>query len=155
VHPNDVQRDISVQESGRSGGKYVTPGPNAPDSGGGTLGWPAFGTTFIRGFTGSHTGYDLAAPKGTPIYAAESGTVEKVSTGTWGGGYGNYIIIDHGNGLKTLYGHLSTVSVSVGQAVDRGQNIAGMGSTGRSTGPHLHFEVIDGGVKRNPSNYLK
>lgn len=86
-------------------------------------------------------GVDIAAPKGSPIYAAAGGTVIVSRASGWNGGYGNYVVIDHGDGTQTLYGHLSTDSVSVGQKVSRGQQIGGVGNTGKATGFHLHFEV--------------
>jgi len=86
-------------------------------------------------------GVDIAAPKGSPIYAAASGTVIVSRASGWNGGYGNYVVIDHGDGTQTLYGHLSSDNVSVGQRVTRGQQIGGVGNTGKSTGYHLHFEV--------------
>ena len=90
---------------------------------------------------------------GTPIYAAEDGVVQ---TAGWNaGGYGYYIIIDHGQGLATLYGHASKLLVTRGERVTRGQLIALMGSTGRSTGPHLHFEVRIGGRRVNPLTYIQ
>ncbi len=106
---------------------------------------------------GSHgfNGVDLAAPTGTPIKAAASGTVIVEKHGGWGGGYGNYIVIKHNNGTQTLYAHNSKNLVKVGQSVSQGQQIALLGSTGRSTGPHVHFEVrgaknpaIDGSWKK-------
>ncbi len=72
----------------------------------------------------------------------------------WGGGYGNHVIVDHGNGYQTLYGHLSSLDVSQGQYVSKGQRLGTMGSTGWSTGPHLHFEIRYGGSYLNPLNYL-
>ncbi len=86
-------------------------------------------------------GVDFAAPAGTPVYAAASGTVILSRVGGWNGGYGNYIVIDHGDGTQTLYAHLSTDIVSVGQQVAGGQNIGTVGRTGKATGNHLHFEV--------------
>jgi len=73
----------------------------------------------------------------------------------WNGGYGCYIILDHGGGVHTLYGHASLLYVSIGESVTQGQTIALMGSTGRSTGPHVHFEVRRGGVRENPLQYVK
>jgi murein DD-endopeptidase MepM/ murein hydrolase activator NlpD len=99
-----------------------------------------------------HTGVDFAAPHGTPIYAARSGQVEVAGWSTWG--YGYHVIIDHGGGVETLYGHMSRFVVSAGEWVERGQLIGYVGSTGWSTGPHLHFEVRVGGSPRNPLAYL-
>lgn len=101
----------------------------------------------------NHKGLDIGAPKGTPIYAAASGKVY-VSQYGYGGGYGNYIILSHGNGVQTLYGHCSELCVSVGEQVAQGQLIAKVGSTGISTGNHLHFEVRVNGVAQNPQNYV-
>lgn len=106
----------------------------------------------ISGQSKFHSGIDLAGPSGSPIVAAESGTV--ISAGWNGGGYGNVVIIDHGGGISTLYGHNSSVSVSSGQKVERGQTIASCGSTGYSTGPHLHFEVRQNGATVNPRNWI-
>ncbi|MEO0374973.1 MAG: peptidoglycan DD-metalloendopeptidase family protein [Cyanobacteria bacterium P01_A01_bin.17] len=98
-----------------------------------------------------HSGMDIGAPTGTPIYAAEAGTV---ITAGWNGGYGNCVIISHGNGFTTLYGHASELYVVPGQSVQRGQPIAAIGSTGLSTGPHLHFEVRFNGEPTDPAPYL-
>ncbi len=98
-----------------------------------------------------HAGLDFAASYGSTIRAADSGTV--IFAG-WYGGYGRAIIIDHGKGITTLYGHSSELYVSEGQTVQRGQAIAAVGSTGLSTGPHLHFEVRSNGTPVNPANYL-
>ena len=106
-------------------------------------------------FTGKkkgHGGMDLAVPTGTPVRAALPGTVT-VSTYNQGG-YGYYIMIDHGNGLATLYGHCSQLIARVGRTVEAGDVIALSGSTGRSTGPHLHFEVRVNGERTNPRSYL-
>ena len=86
-------------------------------------------------------GVDLAAPNGSPIYAASGGTVVVSRVGGWNGGYGNYVVIDHGNGVQTLYAHMSTDNVSVGQTVSRGEQIGTVGKTGQATGYHLHYEV--------------
>ena len=100
-----------------------------------------------------HSGLDVGIPTGTPIKAAEAGYVARVSSGTkW---YGNYIMIIHNNNLATLYAHLNTVNVSTDQYVGRGQVIGGSGSTGFSSGPHLHFEVRSNGIPVNPLNYIR
>lgn len=99
----------------------------------------------------SHTGIDIAANTGTPIYSCSKGTVE--FTG-WYYGYGNLVIINHGNGVKTYYGHCSKIYVSVGDSVTKDTMIAAMGSTGNSTGPHLHLEIRRNGTVLNPQNYL-
>ena len=100
-----------------------------------------------------HTGIDIGAAPGTPIEAADAGVVSYVNSG-WGGGYGNYVLITHGNGYATLYAHLSAIYVSAGQGVQRGESIGAEGSTGLSTGPHLHFEVRYNGAYQNPLSYL-
>lgn len=99
-----------------------------------------------------HRGIDIAAPAGTPIYAAASGTV--TYSGYNNGGFGKLIIIDHHNGYETYYAHNSSLYVQVGQKVSKGQNIAGVGSTGNSTGNHVHFEIRSGGTPINPYNYI-
>lgn len=101
----------------------------------------------------SHKGTDIGAPAGTPIYAAASGTVIYSEYG-YGGGYGNHIIISHGNGITTLYGHCTTLIASEGEYVSQGQLIATVGSTGASTGNHLHLEIRVDGVAQDPQNYL-
>ena len=106
----------------------------------------------ITGKRKGHTGMDLAVPTGTPIRAALPGTVTVSKYNA--GGYGYYVIIDHGNGLTTLYGHCSKLLAKVGQTVEAGDIIALSGSTGRSTGPHLHFEVRINGERTNPRAYL-
>ncbi len=93
-----------------------------------------------------YNGVDLAAPVGTPILAAADGTVIVAKSGGYNGGYGSYVVIQHDNGSQTLYAHASSVSVSVGERVARGEAIGGVGNTGRSTGAHLHFEIRNGGV---------
>lgn len=100
-----------------------------------------------------HSGLDIGAPFGTPVAAADIGIVTFVGFSCCYG-YGNYVIITHGNGFSTLYGHLSAVDVSVNQPVQRGQQIGAEGSTGNSTGPHLHFEIRLNGAVQNPLNYL-
>ena len=99
----------------------------------------------------SHTGLDISAPKGTAIKAAASGTVTFAG---YKGSYGNMIVISHGNGVQTYYAHCSKLYGKVGQTVSQGQTIAAVGSTGNSTGPHLHLEVRVNGVAYNPQNYV-
>ena len=98
-----------------------------------------------------HSGIDIGVDEGTPVHAADSGVVVEAD---WIDGYGNAVIIDHGNGMSTLYGHNSELAVSAGQTVSKGQVIAYAGSTGNSTGPHVHFEVRVNGDPVNPLNYL-
>ena len=108
-------------------------------------------------FTGKltyHNGTDIAAPQGTPILAAASGTVT-IANGTdpWGGSYGYHVKIDHGRGLETLYAHCSAISVTAGQQVQQGEVIGYVGSTGNSTGNHLHFEVWENRRRTNAMEY--
>lgn len=98
-----------------------------------------------------HTGVDLSAASGTPVVAALDGTARVVHALT---GYGLHVIIDHGGGLTTLYGHLDSVAVSDGESVSTGERIGTVGSTGNSTGPHLHFEVRRDGVAVDPQDYV-
>ena len=99
-----------------------------------------------------HKGLDFSAPTGTKIYATGDGVIKKVKRARWG--YGTHVVIDHGYGYTTLYGHMSRASVKQGQRVKRGQQIGLVGSTGKSTGPHLHYEVAKNGVQVNPIGYL-
>jgi len=129
---------------------------------GGQLAWPVQGGTITSGFGNRtnpinrrqefHSGIDIGAPAGTSIFAAHDGVV--IFSG-WQGGYGNTIVVDHGNGLSTTYSHNTSNLVSVGQSVTRGQTIARVGSTGFSTGPHLHFSVRQDGRLVNPVNFLR
>lgn len=98
-----------------------------------------------------HPGMDFAAAQGTEIYATGDGTIERADA--LAQGYGNHVVIDHGYGYKTLYGHMSKIAVNAGQHVKRGQLIGYVGSTGLSTAPHVHYEVMKAGEKMNPLNY--
>ncbi len=106
----------------------------------------------FRGSAAMHAGVDLAAPTGTAVYATADGIVDRAE---WTGGYGNLVEIAHGKGLQTRFGHLSRILVHSGQSVHRGDLIALVGSTGRSTGPHLHYEVRMDGHAVNPVPYLQ
>ncbi|MBS5857696.1 MAG: M23 family metallopeptidase [Clostridia bacterium] len=99
----------------------------------------------------SHTGLDIAAPTGTPVKAAASGTV---TFSGWKGSYGNMLVISHGNGVQTYYGHCSKLYAKNGQTVSQGDVVASVGSTGNSTGPHLHLEIRVNGTAYNPQNYI-
>ena len=99
----------------------------------------------------THTGIDIGAPTGTNIKAAAGGTV--IFSG-WKGTLGKLVVVSHGNGIQTYYAHGSSLLVSSGQKVSAGQSIAKMGSTGRSTGPHLHFEIRVNGSAINPQSYI-
>ena len=106
----------------------------------------------FRGRAAMHAGIDLAAPIGTPIYATADATVGRSE---WAGGYGNLIELNHGRGIQTRYGHLTRSTVQAGQAIKRGQLIGFMGSTGRSTGSHLHYEVRIDGKAVNPVPFME
>jgi murein DD-endopeptidase MepM/ murein hydrolase activator NlpD len=126
----------------------------SPPGGSGQLSWPVSGPVtsgFGVRWGRMHEGIDIAVPSGTPVGAAASGTV--IFAG-WMSGYGNLVAIDHGNGLSTAYGHNSSLVVSVGQTVSAGAVIAYSGSTGHSTGPHVHFEVRVNGTPVDPLGYL-
>ncbi len=129
---------------------------------GGTYTWPLPGHYTITSPFGMryhptlkvnklHTGVDISAPKGTKIVAANAG---KVITAGYNSGYGNYVVIDHGGGQATLYGHMSKISVSVNQKLKKSQQVGLVGSTGFSTGNHLHFEIIVGGKQVDPMKYF-
>lgn len=105
----------------------------------------------ITGELKNHNGMDIAANSGTAVFAADGG---KVVLAEWYGGYGNCIMIEHGNGYKTLYGHLSYIGVRNGQYVSQGDTIGQVGSTGNSTGPHLHFEVYANGNRIDPEQFF-
>lgn len=127
----------------------------SPSRGTGSFSWPAVGG-YISSYQGTrwgrlHKGIDIAGPSNLSILAADNGTVSFAGRS---GGYGNMVKINHNNGMTTLYAHLSSIDVSVGQTVGKGQKIGVMGSTGNSTGIHLHFEVYKNGQLMNPIDYL-
>jgi murein DD-endopeptidase MepM/ murein hydrolase activator NlpD len=142
----ELAAKIRAAEAGGS------PGTGAPSAAG--LVWPVSGPVtsgFGERWGRMHEGIDIGAPLGAPIVAAAAGTV--IYAG-WLGGYGNVVVIDHGNGLATAYGHQSSIAVGQGQSVSQGELIGYVGSTGHSTGPHLHFEVRVNGVAVDPLGYL-
>lgn len=150
---NEIRQMIQSRMQQNSGSDQIV-------HGNGTFIWPCNGpitspfgyrTHPIFGTTIYHSGIDIGVDYNTPIHAADGGTV--ILAG-WCGGYGNAVIIDHGNGLQTLYGHNTSVAVSEGQTVSQGQVIAYSGSTGYSTGPHCHFEVRRNGEAVDPMGYL-
>lgn len=135
---------------------YLAQGPSSPTfsaPGGGSFIWPTRGT-LTQYFAWYHPGLDIADRSAPGIAAADGGSVE-VAGWPDSFGYGNQVVIDHGNGYQTLYAHLSNIYVSVGQKISRGQIIGQMGSTGRSTGTHLHFEIRYKGIAVNPLAILK
>lgn len=131
-------KEQSVNTANYTKGRYIWPVPSSRRI---TAGW---------GDGRNHKAIDIGAPTGTPIVAAADGVVVKAVNSGWGGGYGLHLQLCHGSGCETLYGHCSKLLVTCGQAVKQGQVIAYVGSTGRSTGPHLHFETKRNGRQYNP-----
>ncbi len=146
------------------GGEVLSPSSGWQPTG--SLQWPltitgtitsqfGYRTDPISGETSYHSGTDIAAPAGSPILAAASGTVTVANAlDSWGGGYGYYVRIDHGGGLETLYAHCSSICVTAGQQVQAGQVIGYVGQTGRATGNHLHFEVYQNGQRADAMAYF-
>ncbi len=153
-----IGQTVIVPEGVMPEGALATPRPRqiTPNAGtvvaSGQFVWPTQGTITQR-YSWYHPGIDIANNAMPLVVAADSGKV--ISAGWDGSGYGNMVIIDHGNGYKTRYGHLSQIMVVPGQTVSRGNTIGKMGSTGRSTGPHLHFEIYLNGSRPNPLSYLR
>ena len=148
--------EVGTKKVVSSSGSVVTQGDGVTT---GRMTWPVpICHSISQGYTRSHYAIDIAngpvKVNGKPAVAADGGTVIQASTG-WNGGYGNVVKIQHSNGLITVYAHLQSIKVVKGQQVTRGQTIGLVGNTGRSFGPHLHFEVIKNGVKVNPLNYVK
>jgi murein DD-endopeptidase MepM/ murein hydrolase activator NlpD len=152
-----LERERELESQQRAAG--IAGGAESQGSAG-MFSWPVTGTITspfgwrsnpFGGAPEFHQGLDIAAPTGTTVTAAAGGTVIMAQ---WYGGYGNYILIDHGGGYSTGYGHLSAIYVSSGQVVQRGQAIGAVGSTGQSTGPHLHFEVRIAGKPVDPAPRL-
>lgn len=146
---NAVEKGSSSSTSSYTGGAMAWPVPSVGTSNITSIfGWR---THPIFGVGRGHTGVDIGASYGSSVVAANPG---KVIYAGWYGGYGNCVQIDHGGGVVTLYGHNSSLNVRVGQQVSRGQTIAFIGSTGYSTGPHCHFEVILNGTQVDPLDYI-
>jgi len=130
---------------------YNGPIPQNANKGSGSFGWPASGS-ISQGYWGRHRAIDIGSWEGAPVTAADSGFV--VAAGWDSSGYGRMVLIDHGNGFQTLYAHLKVFYVKVGDSVAKGQKIGEVGATGNATGPHLHFEILQNGVQRNPFGFL-
>src|SRR5262249_31267791 len=148
----DALRAASAALANRIRAAQSSAPTSAPSASG--LAWPVSGpvtSPFGWRWGRMHEGIDIGVPYGTPIHAAASGTV--IYCG-WESGYGNLTVIDHGGGLATAYGHQSSLAVSCGQQVSQGDVIGYVGSTGHSTGPHLHFEVRVNGAAVDPMGYL-
>lgn len=152
VVPDGVMPDVKPVSPTTPLARVMTPDAGAVSATGSWL-WPASGR-LTQGYKSWHKAIDIANQGGGPIVAADSGVVI-VSGWVDNTGYGNRVVIDHGNGFKTLYAHLSRVAVQTGQRVNRGDKLGDMGSTGRSTGTHLHFEIRTSSGNANPSTYLK
>ena len=150
IVPDGVKPD-EVQVSPRAAIARLTPDAGTVTASGDWV-WPAAGK-ITQGFVWYHKGIDIANKEGPAVVAADSGRVIAVLSTKYG--YGNYIIIDHGNGFQTQYAHLAGFRVEAGQNIAKGAVIGIMGSTGRSTGTHLHFEIRQNGVALPPLNFLK
>jgi murein DD-endopeptidase MepM/ murein hydrolase activator NlpD len=131
---------------------YSGPIPSSATKGSGAFLWPTSGSITQKYWSG-HAAIDIGAWTGAPVKSSDAGYVVEAGRG-WSSGYGNHVVIDHGNGYKTLYAHLNSIFVSPGENVTKGQQIGTVGNTGNSTGPHLHFEVLYQGVRRNPYSFL-
>ncbi|TAK05190.1 LysM peptidoglycan-binding domain-containing protein [Patescibacteria group bacterium] len=142
-----VRKILTVDRGG-------TPPPNAPASSGRMV-WPTSWRVITQYYGWKHTGVDIDGDYNSPIYASEAGVVTHAGWGRTKGGYGYYIDMDHGGGIKTRYGHASKIFVNVGDQVAKGQTIAMVGTTGRSTGTHLHFEVMVNGKFTNPLQWVR
>lgn len=151
--PDAVKPEEKVSVAVRTPGRRVVVTPDAGTvTATGAFVWPASGQV-SQGYRFYHKAYDIANRGGGPILAADGGTV--VAANWDSSGYGNRVMVDHGNGYITLYGHLSVIQVREGQRVNRGDVLGQMGSTGRSTGVHLHFEIRRGGVLLDPGGFLR
>ena len=159
----EERRKQEAAANNPGGGGNSSGGGGGSVSGTGSFGWPCPSCTYITSkfgpryhpvtgaYQSTHTGLDIGAASGATIVASDSGTV---TTAGVKGGYGKCVMIDHGNGYYTLYGHMSSIAVSVGQSVSKGDTVGYVGSTGVSTGPHLHFEIRVNGVCTDPAPWF-
>jgi murein DD-endopeptidase MepM/ murein hydrolase activator NlpD len=156
-NPNQISAGMTLR---LPGGANASAPPAAPSKPSGKWQWPTAGRKTsnygnrkhpITGVHKLHSGMDIGAGTGTAVHVVQGG---KVSFAGWNGGYGNYVVVDHGNGLQTAYAHLSKINVSKGQSVGARDVIGKVGSTGMSTGPHLHFEVKKNGSFVDPAAYI-
>ena len=152
VVPGGVKPYVAPTVGGASTA-YSVARPDGALAGSGNFSWPSAGYV-SQGYWRGHPAIDIAGWLGAPVTAADAGYVV-LAGGGWNGGYGNYVIVDHGNGFTTLYAHLNSIFVKPGETVSRGQQVGTMGNTGNSTGAHLHLEIRYTGVPYNPANYLK
>jgi murein DD-endopeptidase MepM/ murein hydrolase activator NlpD len=152
VPEGELKPVVSIASTSRSTFGTITPDAGTVSATGAFI-WPASGG-ISQGYTFYHKAIDISNRAGGAILAADAGVVT-VAGWVDGYGYGNRVMLDHGNGFVTLYAHLSVVQVRVGQRVGRGDVLGQMGSTGRSTGTHLHFEIRQGGALQNPLNFLR
>lgn len=159
IEHSNLKKEKELQELIRARSAYYPPGVIPPPSAGGMI-WPVHGPVTspfgyrihpVTGASRFHAGLDIAVGYGVPVLAADNGVVIEAG---WVGGYGNCVIIDHGGGWSTLYGHNQALTVSTGQTVRQGQKIAEVGSTGMSTGPHCHFETRFQGNPVDPMSRL-
>ncbi len=156
------QKEWEEQQAAAGGGEYMGSDVNYPTGGGGVEGfnpiWPLPGVSYVSCYYGGyagHRGMDIAGPYGTPVVAAESGTVIAANNyDSWGDSWGYYVLIYHNGTFTTRYAHLSGLTVSNGQYVEKGTIVGYEGATGNVTGPHLHFEVYQNGSRVDPMNFL-
>jgi murein DD-endopeptidase MepM/ murein hydrolase activator NlpD len=151
---NDLQPPYQLEENQKlviPGGRRELHWPTPEPSPGSPFAWPVVGE-ITQGYTEEHPALDLGAPYGSTVYAARAGTV--THSGWARAGYGYTVILDHGEDMQSLYSHMKGTWVTVGQKVERGQLIGETGSTGHSSGPHVHFEIRVEGQRVAPSGYL-
>jgi murein DD-endopeptidase MepM/ murein hydrolase activator NlpD len=151
IVPEGTPPIVRVAAAPRSPSAPSQPPPGVIASGAGMIP-PATGYRITQYYSFRHSGIDVGLKNGSAVVASDDGVVARAG---WGTGYGNYVLVDHGNGLVTRYAHNSKNYVSAGDRVSRGQTIAAVGSTGWSTGPHIHFEIIQNGRFVNPTKYVK